>query len=97
MKKVKLVNIIEQHRQNGNTTWLAKAAIENPKCIILAHDDNCAKEIEDKYYDLLDEASFLKRLKWKIFGREHPKFLSKNAKLDEYNLPIILDNSAVYE
>ena len=97
MKKEKLVDIVVQHRQCGNTTWLAKAAIENPKCIILCHDSNSAKEIEDKYYDLLNEANFLKRLKWKMFGREHPKFLSKSAKLDGYNLPIILDNSAVYE
>jgi hypothetical protein len=97
MKKFKLVDIVENHRQNGNSTWLVKAAIENPECIILVHDANCAKELESHYYYLLDKAGFFKKLKWKLLGRKHPKFLSKNANLDGYNLPIILDNSAVYE
>ena len=89
MKKVKLVDIVEQHRQCGNTTWIANAAIDNPNCIILCHDTNSANEIKDKYFSLLKERGILKR-------RKHPIFASKNANLNKYgNLPIILDNSAV--
>jgi len=91
MKKVKLVDILEQHRQCGSTTWLVNAAIDNPNCIILCHDRNNVNEIKDKYFSLLKERGISRR-------RKHPIFASKNADLTKYGkLPIILDNGAVYE
>lgn len=91
MKKIKpIINVVEEHRQCGNTTWLANAAIDNPKCIIVCYNTNIANEIKNKYFSLLKERGISRR-------RKHPIFVSKNVDLNKYgNLPIILDNSAVY-
>ncbi len=91
-KKIKkIVDVVEENRQCGNTTWILNAAIDNPNCIILGYNANFVSEIKNKYFFLLKERGILKR------GRKHPIFVSKNADLSKYDkLTIILDNSAVY-
>jgi len=90
MRKKCLIEIVEEHRGCGNTTWIANAAIDNPKCIILCQDTKNANEIKSKYFSLLKERNLSRR-------RKHPIFASKNANLSKYGkLPIILDNSAIF-
>ncbi len=95
-KNVTPKEIAERYRQNGNTTWIIKSAIENPECIVLAYNAENAKSIKERYFQMLEQSHWLKKLKWKVFGRKHPEFLSKNTDLNGYNLPIIFDNSALY-
>ena len=87
----KIVDVVEEHRQCGNTTWILNSAIDNPNCIILGYNTKYVTEIKNKYYFLLKERGISKK------GRKHPIFVSKNADLSKYDkLPIVLDNSAVY-
>lgn len=96
-KQDKIIDICEHNRQCGSTTWILKAAVNNPNCIIIGYNDEYCEELKLKYFDLLRKENFFKRLKWKIFGRKHPKFLSVNKKnIRGYRLPIIFDNSALY-
>jgi hypothetical protein len=85
-----LFGIVNENRQCGNTTWILKSAIENPECIILCYNMRNAKELENKYFHMLEERSIDRK------GRKHPKFLSKNSDLKGYKLPVIFDNSALF-
>jgi hypothetical protein len=96
MKKVTPKEIAERYRQNGNSTWIIKSAIENPECIILTYNKASADDMKDNYFAMLEAAHWTKKLKWWLFGRKHPKFLSISSNLDGYKLPIIFDNSAMY-
>ena len=82
-------------RQSGNTTWLLKAAINNPNCIIIAKNGRGAKELQNRYYSLLNEESWLKRIWWKLFGRKHPSFRTIDYSFNGLKKPIIFDNSSL--
>lgn len=96
MKKQTPKEIAEKYRQNGNSTWILRSAIENPECIIVAYDNTCAQGLKDEYFYMLENSHWLKKLKWEIYGRKHPVFLSLKDDLSNYKLPIIFDNSSMY-
>jgi hypothetical protein len=85
--------IVERYRQNGNSTWILKSAIENPKCIIVSYNKANAEGLKLKYFEMLKNLPWWKRWKHKVY----PKFLSLNDNFDGYNLPIIFDNSALFQ
>ncbi len=95
-KNVTPKEIAERYRQNGNSTWIIKSAVENPECIIIAYNANSARDLEEEYFHMLKQSNWLKKLKWRFLGRKHPKFLSKSSNLDGYKLPIIFDNGALF-
>ncbi len=100
-KTIDLMALMEEHRQNGNTTWILNAAIDNPKCIILGYNTKSVNGIRESYYCLLSKAGLLRKRKQKKLSEnnKYPIFLSKNSDLSIYNksIPIILDNSAVFK
>lgn len=94
MDKVK--EIVIKARQTGSTTWILKAAINNPNCIIVTGDIFTAKELKDHYFKLINKQNWLKRLWRKIFNRKHPVFCSVDYnRFDNADKPIIFDNSSL--
>lgn len=98
--KTDLKTLLEEHRQNGNTTWILNAAIDNPKYIILGYSKNSVIELKHKYEYLLSELNSIRKSQQKLLSEnnKYPIFLSKNSDLSCYdkNIPIILDNSAIF-
>lgn len=90
-----LTHIVHNTRQTGNTTWILKSAIKNPKCVIVAINESYAKDLEKKYYKLLSNVWWGQKLWWKWFGRQHPKFMSMRNRFEGIRLPIIFDNSCM--
>ena len=98
--KTDLKTLLEEHRQNGNTTWILNAAIDNPKCIIIGYNKNSVIELKHRYDNFLGKLNPIEKMKQKILSEDnkYPIFLSKNSDLSCYdkNIPIILDNSAIF-
>lgn len=90
-----LQEIVYQTRQTGNTTWILKAAIKNPECVIVSKNMQQAKHLEHEYRKLLLNVWWGQKLWWKWFGRKHPKFLSLHSEFRGFRLPIIFDNGAL--
>lgn len=90
-----LFHIALESTKNGSTTWILKSLIESPNCIVVAYDTKAADHLKRKYYDLLNKASWWKKLKWRLFGRAVPRFESMGnfRQLKGYRQPIIFDNS----
>lgn len=91
----RLQEIVYSTRQTGNTTWILKAAIKNPECVIVSKNMQQAKFLEREYYKLLLNAWWGQKLWWKLFGRKHPKFLCLNSEFRGFSLPVIFDNGAL--
>lgn len=92
------MNAIATIRGSGTTTWILKAAIKSPRCIIISRDEHTSINLRLMYFRLLSEEHWLKKLYWKIFGREEPLFRSLNSSLGSFQglkRPIIFDNSAL--
>ena len=84
------------NRRTGNTTWILKAAVNAPDCIIVCKDQSYASELEFEYKELLLKSKWWLRLKWLLLGRKHPKFISVYMlQICVINKPLIFDNSAL--
>lgn len=88
----KIEEIVRTTRRTGNTTWILQSAIKTPNCIIVSKDMQQAKFLEQTYKILLSKSVWYKRLWWKLFGRENPKFVTLGFRFEGRNKPIIFDN-----
>lgn len=92
--------IIASTRRSGNTTWILKAAIDNPNCIIVCRDANQANYQAKLYNKMILNQPWYKKLWWKIVGREEPVFASVSD-TDAFRYAsremraVIFDNSAI--
>jgi len=91
----KITEIVHRTRNTGNTTWILKAAIKQPNCIIVSKSKRDAEYLEWKYFQILSKSAWYKKLWWKWFGRKHPKFLSLYNDFRGLGLPVIFDNGAL--
>lgn len=100
----KIVNFLREAgliRQAGQTTWLLKAALNNPNCILVFGNNSIAITAKRRYEELKLESWdnlpfykkwFLNKTKW--MSRKNPIFLSVNQdSLRGRSLPIIFDSS----
>jgi len=90
----KITEIVYRTRQTGNTTWILKAAIKQPNCVIVSKNMQQAKNLERNYFQLLSKSAWYQKLYWKWFGRKHPKFMTIDSKFEGFRLPIIFDNGS---
>jgi len=92
--------IVNDHRGTGNTTYILKAAIHNPKVIIICRNSETSNYLKDEYKDMLKNSNWLLKLKWKIFGRSEPFFVSAQSsqvrRLSMFRRPIVFDNSSLF-
>jgi len=88
-------NIVIQTRRFGSTTWILKSAIKNPKCVIVCKDMHHAMMLEQMYHKMLLNEWWGKKLWWKLFPKDNPKFLGLSSNFIGLGLPIIFDNSAL--
>jgi len=92
----KISEIVLTTRRTGNTTWILKSAVKTPDCIIVCKTLRHAKELEKEYFRMLQKSSWWLKLKWNLFGRNHPHFWGVDSQFKGYNLPVIFDNSALF-
>lgn len=90
-----LQEIVYQTRRTGSTTWILKAAIKNPECVIVSKNMQQAKQLEHQYRKMLLNVWWGQKLWWKLFGQKHPNFLSLSSEFRGFRLPIIFDNGAL--
>jgi len=88
----RITEIVYSTRRTGNTTWILKAAIRNPECIIVSKNMMQVQYLADEYHRLLSKSIWYKKLYWKWFGRKHPRFMTINSRFEGMNLPVIFDN-----
>ena len=88
----KITEIVYKTRRTGNTTWILKAAIKQPNCVIVVKNMQQVKHLQKNYYQLLSKSTWYQKLYWKWFGRKHPKFMTINSSFEGLGLPIIFDN-----
>lgn len=90
-------------RRSGNTTYLLKACLHNPRVIVVCSTEAYAKELQRKYLDMYWAQSWWVR---KIAARFRPKSRRGVAKFigafealkrngGHMNIPIVFDNSAL--
>ena len=63
-------------RRTGYTTWMLKSAINNPDCIIVGANQQHCRHLEKRYYKLLKEESFFKKVLRRIKKTKNPTFIS---------------------
>ena len=95
MYREKIQEIVNRNNHVGSTTWIIRAAVETPDCIIVSKDSLSAKELERQYFEMIKKSPWYRKLRWILFGRNHPKFLTVNSRFEGLRLPIIFDNSAL--
>jgi hypothetical protein len=98
-KTFELKNIIRSVRQQGSTTYLLNAAINNPDVTIIVANQSQAKQLEAQYLEKLNSLSWWKKFFRKISGKDaqKPKFIPvRNSRDVSINrTPVIIDLYAV--
>ena len=64
--------VSSRHRRSGNTTWLLKSAMRNPNCILVFSTEELAHNMTDKYDEMLNERSIMRKLYSWIFNKGKP-------------------------
>lgn len=90
-------DIVNSTRRLGNSTWILRAAIDQPNIIIVAKNEQHANELKKTYYWLCDQEPWYVKLKWRFFGRPEPRFMSVNSRTGfaGYKIPVIFDNGTL--
>ena len=93
----KVKEIIRSSRRTGSSTWILEAAMQNPKCVIIAGTGLHAKFLEHFYTKMVNELPWYKRYYRKFILKHNTKpiFTYISVSDDGYNLPVIFDNSAL--
>lgn len=82
-------------RRCGHTEYMLRAAVNNPRVIIVAANEKQIKHLRDKYHDLLRKEPWYKHLWWFFAGREHPMIINI-GQAQRYTqgmmMPIMCDN-----
>ena len=97
MKTHKIHMLVLENRGAGNTTWILRAAIWNPACVIVTRDLKSLNVVEEKYDMLLHNLKWYHRLLRKFMGinKIRPTFKTVDSNLRGIQLPVIFDNSAL--
>jgi hypothetical protein len=92
-----LHKLLVENRRVGSSAWLLKAAIDNPKCTIVASNTVEMEKLKLKYNALLENAPWYKKAIWAFEGRVIPTFITlQSLKQEGFKpTPIIVDNSAI--
>jgi len=89
--------ISNMHRRSGTSTWILKAALQNPKCLIIFKDEEKARKFKYDYYRELSKLNPWRKfwVKLKIRKVGYPIFQSISVPFISHGYPIIFDNSAL--
>jgi type II secretory pathway component GspD/PulD (secretin) len=97
-KTFELRNIIRSVRQQGSTTYLLDAAINNPNVTIIVANQTQAKEMEEQYRERLQNLSWWKKIIRIFKSNSKPKFVPvRNGKelMSGNRTPVIIDLYAI--
>jgi hypothetical protein len=97
-KTFELRNIIRSVRQQGSTTYLLDAAINNPNVTIIVANQTQAKEMEEQYRERLKNLSWWQKLIRIFKSNSKPKFVPvRNGKelMSGNRTPVIIDLYAI--
>ena len=81
------------YRCTGNTSWILKAALNNPECIIVVGNSAALRELSSEYEKLINNSPWYKKIYWKLTKRSYPKFTTVDNVIPGAKLPLIFDNS----
>lgn len=97
-KTFELRNIIRSVRQQGSTTYLLDAAINNPNVTIIVANQAHAKEMEAQYQERLKNLPWWKKLMRILTSDAKPRFVPvRNGKelMSGNRTPVIIDLYAI--
>jgi len=97
-KMMELKTMLRSSRQQGSTTYLLEAAIENPNVTIVVANNAQAKLLEQQYKKKIEDLSWWKKILRKIEKKNsHPHFVSLRnyRELDYSKRPVVVDLHAV--
>lgn len=95
-------DIAKKYRRSGNTSWILKAALNNPKCIIVVCSHKESTRLQNLYKELYNKVPWYQKVIRIFKKREIPIFVSVQIlKQDKYflygykNRSLVFDNSAL--
>lgn len=96
MESQRIYEICASNRQTGSSTWILFSAVRLPNCILVFHNERHARDMEDKYIEILRRVG----LSRDDPRRGYPIFTTVNSQLFRGGgygrLPIIFDNSCFF-
>lgn len=81
------------YRNTGNTSWILKAALNNPECIIVVGTTGELHALISGYEKLINNSPWYKKIYWKLTKRSYPTFTTVDNVIPGGKLPLIFDNS----
>lgn len=81
------------YRNTGNTSWILKAALNNPECIIVVGTNSELSLLVSEYKKLINNSPWYKKIYWKLTKRSYPTFTTVDNVIPGGKLPLIFDNS----
>lgn len=85
----KIKEIVYKTRRTGNSTWILKAAIKQPKCVIVSKNMEGTERLKKEYFKLLSNKKWYQKIYDKWFGdKTVPLFLSINSRFEGLGLPL---------
>lgn len=92
----RLSYIANSLRRTGSSTFILKAAINNPNVVIVYGCMEIAERFKREYFKMLKGSIWYKRLFWNLFGRDEPVFTSLDCDdIASFKLPVVFDGSAL--
>jgi len=97
------MEIALRSRGSGNTTYLLKACLHNPRVTVVCSTGAYARQLQRQYLDMYWAQSWWVRKVWGRFRprdrRGVPKFIGSFDALKQgrghMNIPVVFDNSAL--
>ncbi len=95
---MKIAEFIRSKRRCGHTEYMLRAAVNDPKVIIVAANESHVSMLRERYFRILSQQPWYKRLWWWWIKRKEPIFISKNKLQDAYSVcaPVQVDNYAYF-
>ena len=83
--------IVQDTRNNDNTTWLLRAARRDPNCVIVVADHQQRQHLCNTYYSMLPWYRKLRFVQW-LLPIRFPKFLLITQSFKGIRTPLVFDN-----
>lgn len=93
MSRFKKLSIVI--RKEDGTTWMLKSAIDNPDVVIVSKDAASMAHLKRQYNWLLSKSPWYKRLRWALYDRIHPTFITLVSGFGETSKPIVFHNESL--
>lgn len=84
--------VINEVVRTGSTTWILKAAIENPNCVIISKNYEQSTVLRKEYFKMILNSPWYKKLYWRWINKKHPKFIPISCDFHGIRMPIVFDN-----